>query len=357
MSKIKKRLIFILLSAILVAPAAFAAQQSPPPYPAQYWVIGTLKVDPADPAPTLKDYKVVLYSVDQKPSDAFAYSVSDPSGNFFINAFDDLKLDPKPSSYYIGVVKKDDFGVKQSTVQLSDQGYTVQDLTLKRGEGITDPIGGVGPALNIKVLLEGYYDPSASQKSKIFTVEVEARTGTSANTATGIAGRCTAVFDPADGYVKNPGNYWDIVPPDSTADPSTQYYLVVKHKLPGNPSGPNHLPIITKDKYSLTVASSPTIDLTTGDKAYQPTGNYLPALNTKDNLQMLWMGDYNGDQNLSPADIGLWSFAYKDYMDYGTYEIKADFNTNGVVDPADAGLWSFNYLQAVSKAAPNAYVP
>ena len=116
--------------------------QDDPPYPSQYWILGSLQKDPADMAcPEPTGYQIVFYSTSGDPLQGYATAYADANGKFYINCFDDLRLNlaPGTNNFYIGVVKKDDYGVNEQQISIPDVGWTSVTLTLKKGEGI-DPL-------------------------------------------------------------------------------------------------------------------------------------------------------------------------------------------------------------------------
>jgi hypothetical protein len=139
-----KKLIVYLIGLILLSSVALAAQQTPP-YPASFWVNGTL-VQGA--APGLSGYKAVVYKVSGKPADGYAFNLSDASGNFRIDPIDDLRMLDNTvhlvaGDYYFGVVAKGNFGINEKKItlvadpDLKNGYYNITDanvLTLKAGK-------------------------------------------------------------------------------------------------------------------------------------------------------------------------------------------------------------------------------
>ncbi|MFA6418413.1 MAG: hypothetical protein WCW67_04635 [Candidatus Margulisiibacteriota bacterium] len=124
-----KNILLSLLLAALLPLAVFAAQE-PAPYPVGFWVNGTLQKDVNSLPPTLDGFKVYFYkspSAGFIPSVAYAVASSDASGNFSLNALEDLGLLPlSATNYYFGVAKKEFTvgGVKRSW------GINEKDLTI-----------------------------------------------------------------------------------------------------------------------------------------------------------------------------------------------------------------------------------
>lgn len=129
MAKLLKQILIVLMLAAFLPLAAFAAQQ-PAPYPAGFWVNGTLQKDASSLPPTLDGFKVYFYkssSAGYVPGADYAVASSDANGNFSINALEDLGLLPlSATKYYFGVAKKEFTvgGVKRSW------GINEKDLTL-----------------------------------------------------------------------------------------------------------------------------------------------------------------------------------------------------------------------------------
>lgn len=142
--RLKNKFLYLLILVLLGSGAVFAAQ-TPPVYPNAYWINGVLQKDPQDSScPTPEGYKVVVFGVTGDPSQEYALYHTATDGAFSINAFDDLRLNPKPGvDYYIGVVSLNGYGVSQETIQFNSQGFISQNLTLKKGEGIPDPETGL----------------------------------------------------------------------------------------------------------------------------------------------------------------------------------------------------------------------
>jgi hypothetical protein len=356
---------------LLLAGSAFALQEAPV-YPNAYWVLGTLS---KGAAPDVAGYKVVLYKQSSDPAPAYAKLITAADGSYYLNPYDDQRFADAPAfqpgrACYIGVVAKTaadgkSYGVNQKTIypQTNDPGYFAIDLTLKEGEGIPDPDGGGnGPIINLKLFLEAYYS-SATHSSKPFTVLVEARTGSSPDSAVqaNTVGTCLATLD-ASGLVTNNG-FWTIVPPDD------DYYLVIKHQIPGIKAGPNHLAVITMDKQQLSLAKPLDLDLTVVNNIYKkPDGGinqYLAPLKPLDGKNVLWLGDYNADRIVNELDSGLWWNNFQRFRSATPppkensaepYE-QADYNRDGTVNEIDSGLWWNNFQDARAKTTPNSYVP
>jgi hypothetical protein len=175
-------------------------------------------------------------------------------------------------------------------------------------------------------------------------------------------GKCLASYDPTDGLIKNANAWWDVVPPDSNpADPATQYYLVIRQQISGQVTGPNHVGIITKDKYALVKGQAlPVVDLKDPAKVYMVTGS-IPALKSKFNTNLLWTGDVDGDGAIGTIDQGRWYDAYLAFKNTATpgYDAKADLNADGDIGTIDQGMWYDNYLVApnYNQTLLNSYIP
>ncbi|MBU0629481.1 MAG: hypothetical protein KKC80_00995 [Candidatus Margulisbacteria bacterium] len=155
MAKLAKNILLVLLLAACL-PLAATAAQSPTPYPVAYWVNGALQKDASSLPPTLDGFKLYFYKAPGNgfvPTFDYAVASSDASGNFSINALEDLSLTPlAAATYYFGVEKKEftvggvkrSWGINETAVDLSqadiNSGYKniAESLTtLVEGAGLT----------------------------------------------------------------------------------------------------------------------------------------------------------------------------------------------------------------------------
>jgi hypothetical protein len=110
-----------------------------------------------------------------------------------------------------------------------------------------------GPQLRLTVLLQGFYNPE-TDTSRRCVVEIEARSGSSP-TDTVITGVATVAVG-ADGVGQN-----GFLIPAGTTIPAGSYYMCVRHKLPELPAGPNHMPVITANKVTLSETATAELDV------------------------------------------------------------------------------------------------
>lgn len=153
MNKRSKILVSLMILALLAGTALAVPLAST--YPAAFWIKGKLLQTGGLPA-DVSGYKVVFYTtsmLNNAPLAAhYAYALSDSSGNFFINAFDDPEINLQTTpSVYIGVVQNSGsgYGVSEGVLAMSttdlSNGYKNINLTLVAGQGIPDP-GGPTPS-------------------------------------------------------------------------------------------------------------------------------------------------------------------------------------------------------------------
>ena len=171
----KARIIIALMGLALMAglaclPAGRAfAQASPPPYPTQYWINGKIAAGTTGIA-DLSGFTAIFYRNSGGPWLAYAVATSDASGNFRINAMDDMRMLPlavPTPNYYIGVGSKTvggrSYGMNERLVEiiyddLSNGFKPVADLTLAENEGVWvpgGPIGDVGLIRNTHIVRGG----------------------------------------------------------------------------------------------------------------------------------------------------------------------------------------------------------
>lgn len=157
-----KRLALLSLIGLVILAGTALAQtsivQSSAPYPTQYWVNGTLL--PGTYTGALDGFQVVLYRDSGQAPNAYADAYSDTAGRFDINAFEDLRLNLAPGTYYIGVVQKNGYGVNEQTMLVSQEGWNPVTLTLKLGEGIPPITGEDGQIVN--TIIERVADAAGS---------------------------------------------------------------------------------------------------------------------------------------------------------------------------------------------------
>ncbi|OGC11788.1 hypothetical protein A3K48_04780 [candidate division WOR-1 bacterium RIFOXYA12_FULL_52_29] len=196
MAKSVKILFAVLVAAVLLPGAVSFAAQSPTPYPAAYWVNGALQKDASSLPPALDGFKLYFYKAPSNgfvPTFDYAVASSDASGNFSLNALEDLGLTPlTQATYYFGAQKKDftvggvlrSWGINETPIAISqadiDSGYknlAAALTTLVEGAGLV-PSGefsgmtisreGDAPGSNINVV----WDPAkfGGTNPKIFVM-------------------------------------------------------------------------------------------------------------------------------------------------------------------------------------------
>jgi len=136
-----------------MAGAGVRADQQPAPYPAAFWINGTL--DPGATGLTATDlagFDVYVYSQANNYLQAYGKGTTQTGGVFSVNAIEDLQMNPiTAKTYYIGVVAKTvnntSYGVNQTDLPVVqadvDSGYknlTAKFLTLAAGQGITTEV-------------------------------------------------------------------------------------------------------------------------------------------------------------------------------------------------------------------------
>jgi hypothetical protein len=319
------------------------------PYPAGFWINGTLG---QDVAPSIEGYKVIFYKTINDPAAGYAEGLTDNTGKFSINEMEDMRLlTIEAVTYYIGVVSRDNFGVNQRLVTLEaldlQNGYKNDvNLTLASGEGIIDP---EGPPLVInfplRVLLKGFFGMSGT------AISLEARSGNNPYDAALVDGTASVSLR-ADG--------WVISAEENRLPASGMYYLVVKHPKGTAPS--IHLPIITASK--IDFGSTTAVDLGTaaiyGDDRLAVEGSRESVYIDPTGVKMMWPGDMDIPfGKIDAADFSLWNGKYIDYMsNNANYNPQADLNGDGKIDAEDFSLFNGAYINfAGSGQDKHSYVP
>lgn len=149
MIKIKNILLLLFILVTALSLAVFA-QQEPPPYPTEYWIMGQLDGTAVGLSGSQLDgFTVISYNTSTTPWTAFAAGVSYDNGKFLINAMDDLRMLPLTArTCYIGVGRKqigDKFYGKNETnlaISAADLGNGYKSgitLALAENEGVWVP--------------------------------------------------------------------------------------------------------------------------------------------------------------------------------------------------------------------------
>jgi len=141
-----KKGLLILIGLAMLGGVALATLQTPATYPAAFWIKGQLSQDGSGNPADITNYKIIFYKNSGDAASAYAYALSVEGGYFKINALEDVRMEQPPftaGNYFIGVVKKDGYGVDQTVVTLNPEditnGYKVVPLTLAANQGIPDP--------------------------------------------------------------------------------------------------------------------------------------------------------------------------------------------------------------------------
>ena len=109
-------------------------------YTGIYWISGTIE---ADAGIETNNRMVVFYLT--SPEAGYAYDFSGPEGlsgrpkEFMLNAMDDWRMSIAPGHYKIAVVKQGNYGVDETPIDISGNGYDSISLTLAYGAGIASP--------------------------------------------------------------------------------------------------------------------------------------------------------------------------------------------------------------------------
>jgi len=418
---ILKKIVIVVISAVLLSGLAVAQVQTPPPYPTQFWINGVLDNSVAQlTALELTGYKVIFYKTTNlnNPTnyeDGYAFALTlGPDGRFRINAHDSLKLAPLTAApYYIGVVARNSIGVNQKDLAISAadlaNGYKNVDptlLTLKLGEGIPDIGGGLvikdiayGPQIKPSVLYQAMTNITDFSHSHVVYARIEARKLADGTAPAGQAGAATKLIGYADiilnengntigrnGFLDKDGNEFGALTPMADGD----YYLAVKQLLTANLVGIGHMSVISSRPIHLATvsgnrdASTTRIDFTNDstvteniankifkDTPYKPVPTKPDALFTLpggSNRTVMRAGNMDGNNYIDVIDTSHWFRLFTRYNlpapgnadDPNDPYIRSDLDQNGIIDVIDASWWfgSFKNLSYdLNDPGPHGYVP
>ena len=197
------------------------------------------------------------------------------------------------------------------------------------------PIVG-GPQLNLTSLLQGYYDPAADT-TKRCVFEVQAWQGTAPDALTVLSGTATIAADTA-GIGHN-----GFITPGGGLITDGDYYLIIKHRLPGLAAGPNHMPVVTAS----TVHIPGSFDTTTDEAVvFRKSGTdpmFTHPLFEESNGRFTLKGGFmdgfdpaTGIGDIGSADFQLLANPLQWEMDVAAgADQRADLDGDGFVGSAD----------------------
>jgi len=337
MSKYLKFLLLVIAALFTFTSLAVAEQQTPP-YPAAFWINGTLGPGPSGLV-DLSGFKVVFYnSQDNSYALGYALALTDASGNYRINALADLRLLPlAAATYHIGVVNNGGYGVNEKEIIITaddlTNGYKNMNLILATGEGIPDPETPPrrgGPTLEVTVLLDGYYDTNAGTQRST-SIEVELR-----NPTTGAIETSVPFYLAYDNNTKAIDGVGENIPDGGS------HLIVIKHL--------NHLSIISSQSFVMSRSQSTIIDFSdaAANNEYQPASPPTTAMILRGTKKAMRGGEYESVSSAGLITVDDWS-TWKDA--YGSDSItntarwnpKSDGNGDGRVTVDDWDIWKDNY--------------
>ncbi len=188
--------------------------------------------------------------------------------------------------------------------------------------------------------LEGYYNYAAGTQQPI-TINVQFRTVQNINS--GISFNI-----PLDTYGNALLKRTDI--------PTGDYYVCVRHYLPGLALGVNHLTYVSSINISLTKDVITTINVSdSAAPAFLPVYiSYLTKINPMTELHGKFQikgGDSNADDKVNVVDIVAWENQSKDSQADQRGELrwseKANYNGDALISGADFSIWNKNKGQYV----------
>jgi|GEM_PF-2832122 len=214
----------------------------------------------------------------------------------------------------------------------------ISDATNPKFSGVSNTFNVIftrrgGPQIDLKVLLEGYYDLTRNTQRST-AVEVELRTGVVLN-SDGKNNKGGTVVTTVPFYLTEDNNTRAI---DGVGDavPNGSYYIVIKHL--------NHLPIVLSNPVDLSRTATVIIDLTQAPiREYQPTGATFPAMITRDNKKLMRGGEYRTDKLITGDDWQVWKDAYGSNAGDANWNAQADGNGDGSITGDDWQIWYDNY--------------
>jgi len=306
------------------------------------------------------DHDVVLYKT--IPSQGF-YTSTEVTGTNIIpylkNAFyelyfgqfgndrtrlsgDDLPIDSTEHKEYVPQ-GSDGYGANPQTIPISSYGYQRQDLLLRYGEGVV-------AGLDMTLLMDGYYSGGVQA---LATIEVEARDGSTPDTATTIVATAEV---PLNSSGRGIGAF--------SAPVSGDKYLVIKEKLPTWRSGQGHLSLITNSKVSVGAGIICNFANSTDPNfkaCYTPTG-LIPAMKTLSGNLLMRPGDLDGNGKVEPADYTIWVGIWEARRPGGGIIVTpsdkiSDLDGNGVVEASDYTIWVGSWEILRSQIGKHSYVP